>query len=315
MLINLIFYRLLSTFEKEVLKIAQVIGGIMSKKKGLQGYLFVFPGVFLIFLFSFPMMAYALYISFFKVNFLAHTMEWIGLRNYLKAFKEPLFLVALKNTFYYVVVTVSALTVISFIFALIVNRVNMGTSLFKTIYFLPSITPMVVLSLIWLWLYEPNGLFNVILGIFNLPSVNWLMDSKTALPAIIVLSIWAGIGYYMIIFLAGITDIPKSLYESAKLDGAREFQCLVYITIPLLKNTIIFVVVMLIISSFQMFTQVFVMTGGGPGSATEVIATLVYKNAFKYFNMSYAAALAWLLFLIIFIFSFTYLKLFKSEAF
>jgi len=283
-------------------------------RRTYAGYFFVSPAALLIVVFSIVAIVVSFYISFFQWDILSDKHPFVGLANYRQALGgDNLFWIALGNTAYYVVFVVPGITVLGFGLALIANEALFGRAIFRTIYFLPSITPMVVIALIWIWLYTPDGLLNTILGALGLPQPNWLSDPNTAMPAIIVMSIWQAVGYYTAIYMAGLADIPQDFYDAAKVDGANRLQEVRHITIPLLRNVTIFVTVTLAIAAFQMFTQVYVMTQGGPVNATETMQAIIYKNAFRYFKMGYASAISWLLFLVIFALVAIQMRIFRSR--
>lgn len=283
-------------------------------KQTYSAYLFVAPATLLIVVFSFAAIIISLYISFFEWDIISDTHPFVGLGNYRRAlFEDELFWVAARNTLYYVALSVPGITILAFLLALLANEALVGRAVFRTIFFLPSITPMVVIALIWIWLYTPDGMLNGILGVFGLPQPNWLNDTNTAMPAVVIMSIWQAVGYYTAIYIAGLADIPKDFYDAAKVDGASRLQEIRYITVPLLRNVTLFVTVTLAIAAFQMFTQVYVMTQGGPINATETMQLLIYKNAFRYFKMGYASALSWLLFLAIFVLVAIQMRRFRSR--
>ncbi|MFQ6617998.1 MAG: carbohydrate ABC transporter permease [Fidelibacterota bacterium] len=180
------------------------------------------------------------------------------------------------------------------------NQRIKGVNLLRTLYFLPSVSSFVAISLVWTWLYHPQfGLANYILGFLGLGPFGWLSEPSTALISIMIMTIWMGIGYQMVIFLAGLQGIPEGLYEASRIDGASAWQRFWNITLPLLKPTTFFVLVTSVIASFQVFTSIYVMTEGGPMRSTDVVVYHIYKNAWDYLKMGYASAMAWVLFLII----------------
>jgi len=278
-----------------------------------QGYLFISPAAILIMIFSYISIGFSLYISFFEYDIITETNPFIGFDNYVRAVQDSLVGLGFRNTIIYVVVIVPAITAISLFLAVLGNQVRKGRAIFRTIFFIPTITPVVVTSMLWIWLYEPTGGVNRLLKMFGIKGPNWLFDPATALPAIIIMTIWGAVGYYMIIFLAGLAEIPQVFYEAAKVDGASPRHTFRHITIPLLRNSIIFVVVTLTIAAFQVFTQVFIMTRGGPMNQTQTVQMVVYRYAFQNFEMGYASAISWLLFGIIFFFSALQLKMFMSR--
>jgi multiple sugar transport system permease protein len=282
-------------------------------KKTWQGYLFVSPAAFFIILFSYISIIFSLVISFYDYDIISVNHPFIGAQNYTRAFRDSLVHTAFLNTFIYVLVTVPVITAVSLILAVLGNQVRRGRSIFRTVFFIPTITPVVVTSMLWIWLYEPNGGVNQLLRIIGLRGPNWLFDPNTALLAIILMTIWGAVGYYMIIFLAGLAEIPQVFYEAAKVDGATPWHTFWHITLPLLRNSTIFVVVTLTIAAFQIFTQVYIMTRGGPMNATQTVQMVVYRYAFANFQMGYAAAVSWMLFVVIFFFSALQLRTFISR--
>jgi multiple sugar transport system permease protein len=208
---------------------------------------------------------------------------------------------------------VPGITLSGFLLALIGHKATFGRGTFRTIYFLPSITPIVVISLIWVWLYSPQGMFNLLLSKIGIDGPNWLIDRQMAMPSVIIMSIWVHVGYYTVIYLAGLADIPQDYYDAARVDGANWWQEIVYVTVPLLRNVTLFVTVTLAIGAFQVFTQIYIMTLGGPGAATTSMQLLIFRQAFQYFRMGYAAALSWLLFVVIFVLVAIQLRMSRSE--
>lgn len=238
-------------------------------------------------------------LSFAKWDLL-NPIEFVGLQNYTELFKDGLFYKILINTVVFALSTSICGVIIPLILAAILNTKIRGSEFFKTAYFLPFITPMVVIGIIWAWIFDPNiGLLNQVLHIH----INWLYDSKFAMPALIIVSVWKLIGYNMIIFLSSLSALSQSLFEAAKIDGANAFQIFKNVTVPLLSPTIFFVVIITAISSFQVFDLIYLMTQGGPFDSTNVLVYAIYKNAFEYFNTGKASAIAYVLFVIILIFT------------
>lgn len=237
------------------------------------------------------------------------TMDWqlvkppsfSGSANLERLVEDEVFWTSLGNTFAYVIMYVPSVTVLSFLVAVVLDRKLRGITLFRTAFFMPSIVLFVSAAMLWQWLYEPqNGLFNHLLAQVGIVGPPWLASKQWALPSIVLVSVWRHVGYYAVIYLAGLQAIPDEYHEAAKVDGADGLQRLWYITVPLIFPTTFFVVVTLLIASFQIFGEVFVMTKGGPGYATTTIVYHVYRSAFETFRMGYAALLAWVLFAIIF---------------
>ncbi len=226
--------------------------------------------------------------------------EFTGLENYIELFKDPIIRQTTKNTVLYSLMVVPIGMCLSLLLAVLLDQKIGLKRFFRAAYFIPAITSMVVVAIVWQWIYNPEfGILNWVLSFFGIEGKRWLLDAKTALPALAVVGIWKNAGYNMIIFLSGLQGISNTYYEAAMLDGATRWQQFRAITLPLLMPTTFFVFVTSVISSFQVFDQVMLMTNGGPGRATSVLAHYLYQNAFKYFKMGYACAIAVLLFAII----------------
>jgi len=235
-------------------------------------------------------------------------MEWsvlrdptfIGVGNYVEMLtNDQYFRRALVNTVYFVGVSIPAGMTLSFLVAILLNRKIWGITLFRTFFYLPSLVTGVAVAVLWAWLLNPQfGLINHGLRLLGFEGPEWLFNTKTAMPAMIVMSLW-GIGSTVLIYLAGLQGIPEHLYEAADIDGANAIQKFRNVTIPLMTPVIFFNVIVGIIGSFQTFTQFYVMTNGGPANATLVYVLYLYRNAFEYFKMGYASALAWVLFFVI----------------
>jgi len=255
----------------------------------------------------------SLVLSFYKWDIIS-SPRFVGLQNYVRLVGQDLFWISLKNTLTYTVAVVAIGLVLALSLALLLNETWLrGKTFFRTVYFIPVITSMVVTSMIWSWLYSPMyGILNYILKILGLPMQKWLSDPKLAMICIILMTIWKFLGYHTIIFLAGLQGIPEQMYEAAMLDGSNWWQRFRYITLPLLKPTTFFITVMAIIGSFQVFDQVYIMTKGGPLYSTTVLVVYLYNNAFRYFRMGFGCAIAWVLFGIIFIVTLVQLRLFRE---
>lgn len=227
---------------------------------------------------------------------LINKAQFVGLKNYQEIFTDPLFGKILLNTFVYAISTSIFAVIIPLVLACILNSKIRGSEFFKTAYFLPFVTPMIVIAVIWQWIFDPNiGILNHVLNLH----INWLYDANFAMPAIIIVSVWKLIGYNMVIFLSGLSALNQSLFEAARIDGANAFETFKFVTVPLLSPTIFFVVVITCISSFQIFDLIYLMTQGGPQDSTNVLVYSIYKNAFEYFKVGEASAIAYVLFVII----------------
>ncbi len=238
---------------------------------------------------------FSFYLSFCHWDLLTK-IKFVGFENYITLLTSPSFGLIIKNTFVFALSTAIIAIIIPLILAAVLNNKIRGTEFFKTAYFLPFITPMIVVAIAWEWIFDPNnGLLNYILK----ANINWLYDTKTAMLALIIVSSWKLIGYNMVILLSGFSGINQNLYEASKIDGANQIQTFFRITLPLLSPTIFFVMVITTISSFQVFDLIYLMTQGGPMDSTNVLVYWIYKNAFEFFNIGEASAGAYILFLII----------------
>ena len=238
---------------------------------------------------------FSFYLSFCHWDLLTK-IKFVGFENYITLLTSPSFGLIIKNTFVFALSTAIIAIIIPLILAAVLNNKIRGTEFFKTAYFLPFITPMIVVAIAWEWIFDPNnGLLNYILK----ANINWLYDTKTAMLALIIVSSWKLIGYNMVILLSGFSGINQNLYEASKIDGANQMQTFFRITLPLLSPTIFFVMVITTISSFQVFDLIYLMTQGGPMDSTNVLVYWIYKNAFEFFNIGEASAGAYILFLII----------------
>lgn len=269
--------------------------GKILNNQGFAGIVFILPALLGTLIFIIIPVICSLGLSFAKWDLL-NPIEFVGLKNYIDIFHEPLFYKILVNTFVFAISTSIFGVIIPLVLAAILNSKIRGSEFYKTAYFLPFITPMIVIGVVWEWIFDPNiGLLNQILHLH----INWLYDTNFAMPALIIVSVWKLIGYNMVIFLSGLSGISQSMFEAAKIDGANVFQTFKNITVPLLSPTIFFVVIITAISSFQIFDLIYLMTDGGPLDSTNVLVYAIYKNAFEYFNIGKASAMAYVLFVII----------------
>ncbi len=249
----------------------------------------------------FPVL-FSFYLSFQEWNMFGGKREFIGLANYSAILKNPEFWDVLKNTAVYTIGTVPLNMMLSLVIAFFLNKKLAGKKILRTMFFTPVIMSSVAAAVIWRWVYEPNfGLANYLLGLLHIPAVNWLNDPTAAMFALIVMGVWKSFGFNMVLFSAGLQGIPRHYYEAAEIDGAGRWRQFWNITIPLLSPTTFFVLIMTVIGSFQVFDTVYVLTSGGPLGTTKVLVFYLYEQAFKYFDMGYASAVAYLLFAIVFI--------------
>lgn len=271
----------------------------------LAAYLYLLPSLLIFVVFTFFPAVFSLVASLFRWN-LPMKPAFIGLGNYRYLFTDaieaPIFWKSILNTFYFAL-GVPVNLVISLLIAMLLNRRIVGVGFFRTSFFLPTITSMAAISVVWLWLFHPAqyGLFNSILIQLGLPIQSWLRDPLLAMPCLIALGVWSGMGYNIIIFLAGLQSIPRAYYEAAKIDGANPLALFSYITWPLLGPTLFYVLSVGMINSLKAFTEIDVMTQGGPLNSTTTMAYYLYQNAFQFFQMGKASAIAVLLFLMLFL--------------
>ena len=267
----------------------------LSNNQRFAGWIFIFPALIGTIIFIIIPVICSFGLSFAKWDLL-NPIQLVGLDNYKEIFSEPLFFKILWNTIVFAVSTSVLGVIIPLILACILNSKIRGSEFYKTAYFLPFITPMIVIGVVWEWIFDPNiGLLNHILHLH----INWLYDTHYAMTALIIVSVWKLIGYNMVIFLSSLAGISQSMFEAAKIDGANTFQTFKNVTVPLLSPTIFFVVIITAISSFQIFDLIYLMTQGGPLDSTNVLVYAIYKNAFEYFNVGKASAIAYVLFLLI----------------
>jgi multiple sugar transport system permease protein len=283
---------------------------VRTRRNFITGILFISPWIIGFFLFIlYPMLA-SLYTSFTEYHIKAAS-EWVGLANYAEMFQDKRFWTALYNTAYMVVIAVPLTLFCSFACAVLLNLKLRGQSIYRVIYFLPSIVPLVASTMLWVWIFNTNnGLFNTFLGYFGLPGPNWLSNPTWSKPALIILGLW-GMGSTIVIYLSGLQDVPTSLLEAAELDGASWWQRLWHVTIPMISPITLFNLVLGVIAMFQYFVQPFIFaeaqtTSGGsdrilgaPLDSTLFYSVYLYDKAFVRLNFGYASAMAWVLFVII----------------
>ncbi len=267
-------------------------------------YLFIAPAVILFTIFVFVPIFASLYLSFTRYDVI-HAPTWVGVDNFQNLlFHDPRFWKAFRNTLLYVIGVVPTGVSIAVLLAAALEELRAGKQFFKVLFFIPTVTSIVAIAVVWKWLFagEKFGLINYVLIRLGLSPIDWLLSPTWILPAIIIMSIWAGLGYNLVFFSAGIATIPQTLYEAAKVDGAGWWGRFWHVTLPSLRPTLIFVIVMAVITSFQVFDQVYIMTGGtgeGVGGVLDSGLTLVsylYEQGFKFFRMGYASAIAYLIF-------------------
>ncbi|MBP8261608.1 MAG: sugar ABC transporter permease [Verrucomicrobia bacterium] len=273
----------------------------LQRREFLFGLLFVSPFLIGVLLFWVGPMLYSVFLTTQKWNMIAPP-QFVGLRNINKLLADPLVRTALLNTAYYTFIGVPLQLTVAFTLALMLNRSMAGRAVYRTIYYLPSLTPAVASAVVWLQILSQKGLLNQFIANFGFEPINWLFQPAATKPAFILMSLWS-VGPQMIIFLAGLQNVPQELMEAAEIDGASTWRRFRNITLPLISPVLFFNLVVGIIGSFQIFTGAFIMTNGGPQNATLFMVLYIYRQGFMYFDMGYAALLSWLLFFVIMIFT------------
>ena len=245
---------------------------------------------------------YSFYLSFHDWNMMAPTATWVGLENYTSLMRDAEFLKSLMQTALFTIGITAAIVVFSLSMALLLDQKLRWIKLYRTIFYLPAVTSLVAIGSVWVWMFDPQyGLINQGLRGIGIEGPLWLADTRIALLSLILTAAWRNVGYFATIFLAGLQGIDNTYYEAARIDGAGAWDRFRRITLPLLKPTILFVVVMSVILSFQVFALVYVMTSGGPAGSTSVLVFYLYQQAFTYFRMGYASAVGYILFVVVFI--------------
>lgn len=277
-------------------------------------YSFLAPSLLHLIVFVVTPIVFAAYLSLHRWDIVVPEKPFVGLGNFQEMLSDPTFWNALKNTFVYTLNVpfgmIGALGI-----ALMMNRKLRGILMLRTIYFLPGVTSFVAVALVWMWMYHPSfGAANFLLHLVGLPPLQWLNSAQTAMLSIIIFSIWLGLGYQIVIFLAGLQGIPQEVYDAARVDGASNWQSFWHVTLPLLKPTTLFILVTSFISSFQVFTTVYVMTAGGPVRSTDVVVYHIYQSAWEQLRMGYASAMSWVLFIIIMIATWIQFKVMGREV-
>lgn len=280
-----------------------------------SAYLFILPAVLVFSVFTFAAFAFAVWLTFHRWSIIEPEKPFVGTQNYQDLLQDERFGQSIFNTVYFTGAAVPLTMAIGLMLAMLLNQPLRGRGLLRTAYYLPVITPFVVAAIIWKWLYNGDfGLFNYYLMRANLidEPLLWLSSKNLAMPAVILMTVWAGVGFSMVVYLAGLQAIPEELYESSKVDGAGALARLWYITIPLLRPSTVFLAVLGIIGSLQVFTQIFVMTSGGPVGRTTTMVYYMYLWGFKYYDLGYASTLAIALFIMLLVFSAIQLRLIRQ---
>lgn len=288
-----------------------------TKNRALAAYIFVTPTLIILGVFMLLPILISLFLAFHKVQLLGElNYSFRGLKNFIRMANDDRVWIALKNTAEYVAIVVPTQTIIALVLALILNAKIKGKTWFRIIFFMPTVTSSAVLTLIFLWIYNSNGLLNNFLALLGLPTYNWIGDPNVALRAIMIMNIWSTAPLFMVIYLAALQDIPEDVYEAATIDGANGWDKFIYITLPFLKPVTFFVVVMGIIGTFQLFDQSYIFSRGtgGPDNSTLTVVLLIYQYAFKNLDIAYAAALALMLAFVIMMVTLIQRYWFKEES-
>lgn len=285
----------------------------------LGAYLYILPATAILVVFHFFPAFYAAYISLFNTNLLGR-WNFVGLGNYIEMFSDPDFVKSVANTAIYVLGTVPTGLALALAIAYLLNQKIKGSGFFRTSYFLPYVTPVVAISIVWMWIYKEDsaGMLNSIINLFGGSSQRWLLDPKWSMFALVVMSIWRHLGYNIIIFLAGLQNIPQEYYDAAAIDGATGWKLFKSITWPLLSPTTYFLTIISIIGSFQVFTQAYVLWpggGGGPLKTTLVVVKYLYDVGWGEFRFGYAAAIGYFLFFVIFLLTLIQRKAMGSKVY
>lgn len=286
------------------------------KGDGLSALLFLSPTLVVFGAFILFPVIFSFYLSFHQWNMFSTDTKFVGLDNYIRLFQDPEFWHVLKNTAIYTFGTIPINMIFSLMVAYILNKKIIGKKLLRTLFFAPVIISPVAAAVVWRWLYDPNfGIFNYFIGLFGVSQINWLNEPTAAMAALIIMGVWKTFGYNMVLFSAGLSGIPENYYEAAQIDGAGWWAKFWHITVPMLAPTTFFILIMSIISSFQVFDMVYVLTSGGPLGSTKVLVFHIYEYAFKFFEMGYASAMSYSLFLILFILTLLQVKYMKSKVY
>ncbi len=262
----------------------------------LRYYGFIVPGAFFLGLFTYYPIVWSGYLSFMKWNMMSPKPKYNGLKTVIKLFKDDVFWLVIKNTLLFAAITIIPTMFLAIVFAILINERKKFRVYYIYSLFYPMLIPMAAAAMLWVFIYSPNlGLMNIFLGKLGLPKFGWLGSSDTSLWAIMIVTIWKNVGFYALIYLAGLQNIDNALYDASYIDGAGWWKRHIYITFPLLGPTSLFVFIVAVILSFRVFAQVHLMTEGGPANSSNVIVYFIYENAFKFFRFDFASALTTLL--------------------
>ena len=266
----------------------------------LHGYAFAIPFLIVYGLFTLWPIISGLRMSVSNVSLLGGSSSFVGFQNYSQALHDPDFWAALWHSVEFTIITTPPLVVFGLALALLANRAMPGRSLFRMAIFAPFVLPVTVVALLWIWLYEPSlGLINGYLAQLHLPTFSWLTDTRTAMPAVAITTIWWTLGFNFLLYLAGLQAIPREYYEASAVDGANAWDQLWHVTIPLLKRTTVIVLILQVLASLKVFGQIYVMTAGGPDFSTRSEVEYVYEQGFTAYHLGYASAISFLFFIVL----------------
>ncbi len=287
----------------------------MNYYKKYTPYLFLLPAAAVLIVFFFIPFFQTFGLSFFDYSSSIYNPTFNGLDNYAKLFREPIFYKVMFNTFMYLVIAVPFLVTFPLFLAILINQKIRGITLYKILLYLPVIVSIVVAAIAFKWLYAGQGILNYVLSLINIPPINWLVDTHWALFSVAVVTIWKGIGYYMMIYLASLMSVPQELYEACDIDGANFLTKHLTVTIPHIMPTIALVSTISTISAMKVFAEIYVMTKGGPLDSTKTIVYYIYERAFENLDLGYASALAVVLLVIVMIFSLINILCFEKNKY
>ncbi len=287
----------------------------MNYYKKYSPYLFLLPAAAVLIVFFFIPFFQTIWLSFFDYSSSIYNPSFNGIDNYIKLFKEPIFYKVMFNTFMYLIIAVPFLVIFPLFIAILINQKIKGITLYKILIYLPVIISIVVAAIAFKWLYANEGVLNYLLSVFNIDAIGWLTDTKWALFSVALVTIWKGIGYYMMIYLASLMSVPQDLYEAADIDGANFWHKHLTVTIPHIMPTIALVSTISTISAMKVFAEIYVMTKGGPLNSSKTIVYYIYERAFENLDLGYASALAVVLLIVVMIFSLINILCFEKNKY
>ncbi|WP_336824595.1 sugar ABC transporter permease [Sporosarcina sp. USHLN248] len=281
----------------------------------VRPYLMILPAIIIFALFFLYPIGYMIFLSFHDWNFVSPEKDFVGIDNFKVLLSDAKFMQVLRNTFVYSILTVSLTISISLLLALWLNRQGTIYGFVQGAIFSPHIISLVSISMLWMWLMDTDyGLLNWFLNLFGISNIPWLTDPKTSLLSLIIVAVWKGIGYYTLIFIAGLQSIPKDIYEAAALDDTGKCRTFFKLTLPMLSPTLFFLTIIGLIGSFQVFETISIMTGGGPINSTNTIVYYIYENGFRFFKIGHASTAGVILLLLVGVFTILYFKLLSRKV-